>query len=120
MIDESLFRMQKIQAMRRPTERNQNSLANFLVNTGSQVKEESNWIRMGRDLAAVAHDQEHGWLIGFLEDILLKISRKTAIVSWLFLWASVSSYCPSLFTRVLATDRIEDFHLVEVLLEDIL
>ena len=43
--------------------------------------DERGWIRLGTDLAAVAHDQEHGWLIGILEDTLLKISRKAAIVS---------------------------------------
>ena len=81
ILDESLFRMQKIQAMRRPTKRNQQSVRNFIYNTGCQAIEESAWIRIGPDLAAVAHDPEHEWLIGFLEDILLKISRKAAIVS---------------------------------------
>ena len=72
--------MQKIQAMKRPTERNQNSVANFIASTGSQAAEESDWIRLGPDLAAVAHDQEHGWLIAFLEDTLLKLSRKITVV----------------------------------------
>lgn len=81
LLDESLLRMQKIQAMKRPSKRNQTSLANFISNTGSQALDESDWIRVRMDLAAVAHDQEHGWLIGFLEDILLKISRRAAIVS---------------------------------------
>lgn len=84
ILDESLFRLQKIQAIRRPTTRNQKSLANFIFNTGSQAAEESDWIRIGNDLIAMAHDQEHGWLIDFLENILLKISRKAAIVSCLF------------------------------------
>ncbi len=80
-LDESLLRMQEIHAIKRPTKRNQKSLANFISNTGSQAVEESDWIRIGVDLAAVAHDQEHGWLITFLEDTLLKISRKAAVVS---------------------------------------
>jgi len=82
VLDESLFRLQRIQAMRRPTKRNQKSLANFISNTGSQAADEAGWIRRGTDLVAVAHDQEHGWLIGFLEDTLLKLSRNLAIVSY--------------------------------------
>ena len=89
LLDESLFRMQKIQAMKRPTKRNQSSVSAFIANTGSQAAEESDWIRLSPDLAAVAHDQEHGWLIAFLENTLLKISRKITIVCRL----SLRLYC---------------------------
>ena len=82
MLDESLLRMQKIQAIRRPSKRSQKSVANFIYNTGSQAVEESDWIRIGPDLAAVAHDQEHGWLIGFIEDTLMRISKNGAMVSF--------------------------------------
>ncbi|KAL8769160.1 MAG: hypothetical protein Q9209_004794 [Squamulea sp. 1 TL-2023] len=74
--DEHLLRFQKVQAMRRPTIRNQTSLYNFIFNTGSLVESESRWIREGVDLAAVAREEEHGWFNGFLEDTLKKISRK--------------------------------------------
>ena len=107
--DESLFRLQKIQALRRPTERNQKSLANFIFNTGSQAAEESDWIRVGTDLAAVAHDQEHGWLIGFLEDTLLKISRKAAIVSCYPAEPLLPQRCPAP-TEAPTTVYLKDLH----------
>ncbi|KAL8850585.1 MAG: hypothetical protein Q9221_004455 [Calogaya cf. arnoldii] len=72
--DEHLLRFQKVQALRRPTVRNQTSLYNFIHGTQSIVEIESRWIREGADLAAVAHEEEHGWFNGFLEDTLRKIS----------------------------------------------
>ncbi|KAL9001004.1 MAG: hypothetical protein Q9169_000488 [Polycauliona sp. 2 TL-2023] len=72
--DEHLLRFQKVQAMRRPTVRNQTSLYNFIHHTRSLVDSESKWIREGADLAAVARQEEHGWFNGFLEDTLHKIS----------------------------------------------
>ncbi|KAL8729637.1 MAG: hypothetical protein Q9166_004586 [cf. Caloplaca sp. 2 TL-2023] len=74
--DEHLLRFQKVQAMRRPTVRNQTSLFNFIHNTESLVETEAKWIREGVDLAAVAREEEHGWFNGFLEDTLHKISRR--------------------------------------------
>ncbi|KAL8759154.1 MAG: hypothetical protein Q9199_000974 [Rusavskia elegans] len=74
--DEHLLRFQKIQAMRRPTVRNQTSLYNFIHQTRSLLDSEAKWIREGTDLAAVAREEEHGWFNGFLEDILHKISPR--------------------------------------------
>ncbi|KAL8785187.1 MAG: hypothetical protein Q9213_003534 [Squamulea squamosa] len=74
--DEHLLRFQKIQAIRRPTVRNQTSLYNFIYHTRSLVESEAKWIREGADLAAVAREEEHGWFNGFLEDTLNKISRR--------------------------------------------
>ncbi|KAI4219945.1 MAG: hypothetical protein LQ349_008215 [Xanthoria aureola] len=74
--DEHLLRFQKIQAIRRPTVRNQTSLYNFIHQTRGLVDSESKWIREGADLAAVAREEEHGWFNGFLEDTLHKISPR--------------------------------------------
>ncbi|KAL8859136.1 MAG: hypothetical protein Q9178_004399 [Gyalolechia marmorata] len=74
--DEHLLRYQKVQAIRRPTIRNQASLYNFVQNTESLIEPEYRWIRQGMDLAAVAREEEHGWFNGFLEDNLNRISRK--------------------------------------------
>ena len=71
--------------MKRPSERNQTSVFNMINNTGSLVTMERDWIRNGPDLIAVAQDQEHGWVNGFLEDTLNKISRKATMVSSAFL-----------------------------------
>lgn len=78
--DEHLLRFQKIQAIRRPTIRNQTSVFNFVRNTDSLVYEEYEWIKQGIDLAALAHDGEHGWFNGFIEDLLNKFSRKSTLV----------------------------------------
>lgn len=79
--DESLLRLQKIQAIKRPTERAQRNLHNVISNTQSLVRDESDWIREGPDLAAIGQGIEHGWLNTFLEDVLNGISRKFTMVS---------------------------------------
>ncbi|KAL8685523.1 MAG: hypothetical protein Q9218_007709 [Villophora microphyllina] len=77
--DEHLLRFQKVQAIRRPTIRNQKSLFNFIRNTDSLVDEEYEWIKEGVDLAALALEGEHGWFNGFLEDTLNRISKKATL-----------------------------------------
>lgn len=72
--DELLLRMQRIQAIKRPTERSQSNVSNLISNTRSLVSDESDWIRHGPDLAAVGRSSEYGWLNTFLEDMLNKIS----------------------------------------------
>lgn len=72
--DELLLRMQRIQAIKRPTERSQSNVSNLISNTQSLVSDESDWIRHGPDLAAVGRSSEYGWLNTFLEDMLNKIS----------------------------------------------
>ena len=79
--DEHPLRFQKVQAVRRPTTRNQASLFNFVTNTGSLVESEYRWIREGVDLAAVAREEEHSWFNGILEDILNGISKGLTHVS---------------------------------------
>ncbi|MCJ1268161.1 hypothetical protein MMC22_008047 [Lobaria immixta] len=76
---ELLLRLQRLQQMKRPSERNQTSVFNMINNTGSLVTMERDWIQNGPDLIAVVQDQEHGWLNGFLEDTLNKISRKATM-----------------------------------------
>ncbi|KAL8912001.1 MAG: hypothetical protein Q9171_002914 [Xanthocarpia ochracea] len=71
--DKHLLRYQKVQAIRRPTIRNQVSLYNFIQNTQSLIEPEYRWIREGIDLAAIARGQEHGWFASFL---LNRLSRK--------------------------------------------
>lgn len=72
--------MRDIQAIKRPTERAQRNLHNLISNTQSLVKDESDWIREGPDLAALGQGNEHGWLNTFLEDVLNSISRKVTMV----------------------------------------
>ena len=79
--DKLLLRMQKIQAMKRPTARSQSNLSNLISNTQSLVSDESDWIRCGPDLAALGRGAEYGWLNTFLEDMLNKISMKLTMVS---------------------------------------
>ncbi|KAL9133448.1 MAG: hypothetical protein Q9175_005373 [Cornicularia normoerica] len=83
--DELLLRMQKIQAIKRPTERSQSNLSNLISNTQSLVSDESDWIRYGPDLAALGRGAEHGWLNTFLEDTLNKISMTLTMASLSFL-----------------------------------
>ena len=79
-VDEFLLRLQQIHAIKKPTLRNQTSLFNLIQNTKSLVGSESQWIRRADDLVALAHDQERGWFNGFVEDIMIKISRKATTV----------------------------------------
>ncbi|KAL8807456.1 MAG: hypothetical protein Q9223_001242 [Gallowayella weberi] len=79
--DEHLLRYQKIQAMRRPTIRNQASLYHFVRATASLVEPEYRWIREGIDLAAVARNEEHGWFNGFLEDNVFNFNRISRTVT---------------------------------------
>ncbi|KAI4218417.1 MAG: hypothetical protein LQ349_008727 [Xanthoria aureola] len=74
--DEHLLRFQKIQAIKRPTLRNQTSFYNFMTQTRSIVSSESNWIREGVDLAALAHEEEPGRFGAFLIDLFHKISTR--------------------------------------------
>lgn len=67
--------------MEKPTKRDQNSLADLIHNTRNLAGAESDWIRQGEDLVALGHDNEPGWFIGFIADILLKISRRATTVS---------------------------------------
>ncbi|KAL8803297.1 MAG: hypothetical protein Q9182_003255 [Xanthomendoza sp. 2 TL-2023] len=83
--DEHLLRYQKVQAMRRPTIRNQASLYNFVRATGSLIEPEYRWIREGVDLAAVASDAEHGWFNGFLVDDVFNLnSISRAVTQFIF------------------------------------
>lgn len=82
--DETLFRMQKKQAIRKPTKRNQNSVYNLITTSKSIGSSESVWIRQWDDLAALAHDTECGWFSGFIEDTLRVISPKITLVGNLF------------------------------------
>lgn len=78
-----LLHLQQVQAIRRPTFRNQNSLFNMIWDNKLQVHEEMDWIYRREDLAALARDSEHGWFNGFVEDTLNTISRTMTAVSYL-------------------------------------
>ncbi|KAL9021936.1 MAG: hypothetical protein Q9185_000807 [Variospora sp. 1 TL-2023] len=73
--DEVLLHLQQIQAIRRPTARNQASLFRIMWNNKLLVHEEMEWISRREDLAALARDSEHGWFNGFIEDTLHAISH---------------------------------------------
>lgn len=78
--DELLFRLQRKQAIKTPTKRNQNSLYNLVHVSGSMSSTEADWIKQWDDLAALAHDTENGWFKGFLEDTLRAVSPKISMV----------------------------------------
>ena len=73
-LDDMLFRLQKLYAIKRPTKKNQNSI--YQATTQNLVDMESYWPCQTGDLAALAPDAEHGWFNGFLEDILNKIPKR--------------------------------------------
>lgn len=77
----ALLRMQRIQALKRPTERSQRNVFNLIRNTESLVLEESEWIQEGPDLAALGYSGDHGWLNAFVEDLLNFVSRGLTRVS---------------------------------------
>ena len=79
--DKALLRMQKIQAIKRPTKRSQANLYNLVSNTKNFVEEEREWIRRGPDLAAVGCGPEYGWFNTFIEDVLSKVSTAVTLVS---------------------------------------
>ena len=79
--DELLLRMQKIQAIKRPTQRSQKNISNLILNTQNLVSDESDWIRHGPDLAALGCGAEYGWLNTSLEDALNKISKSMTMAS---------------------------------------
>ncbi len=49
---------QQVQAISRPTKRNQSSLWHIIATTDGQLSGDSDWIHLGQDLAAVAHEQD--------------------------------------------------------------
>ncbi|MDI1490157.1 MAG: hypothetical protein OHK93_001357 [Ramalina farinacea] len=74
--DELLLRVQKIQAMKRPSSRAQLTLFNLIRNTESLVADEAEFIRYSPDLAALVPDDEHGLFNNFLEDAFNFVSQK--------------------------------------------
>ena len=79
-LDEVLLRLQKKQAIRKATKRNQNSLYNAMSLSGSIASGEARWIHYRDDLLALAQDAEHGWFNGILEDTLRRLSSKVTLV----------------------------------------
>ncbi|MCJ1257164.1 hypothetical protein MMC24_004989 [Lignoscripta atroalba] len=73
---DSLLRIRQVEAIKRPTTRNQNSLINFILNTESLPQSEAEWILQDNDLAAVSINKEDNWFNGWLEDSLKKVSRR--------------------------------------------
>lgn len=79
--DELLLRVQKIQAMKRPSNRAQLTLFNLIRNTESLVADESEFIRYSPDLAALVPGDEQGWFNNFLEDALSFFSQSLTKVT---------------------------------------
>lgn len=77
--DELLFRLRDVQALKRPSKRNQGSLYQEVKR--NIVDAENEWISQSDDLAAVAQDAEHGWFNVALENLLNGFSRKALFVS---------------------------------------
>ena len=78
-LDDMLFRLQKLSAIKRPTKRNQSSIYQFT--TENLVDMETYWPCRTDDLAALAPDEEHGWFNGFLQDMLIKVPEMVLTVS---------------------------------------
>ncbi len=74
-----MFRLRDVQAFKRPSERNQGSL--YQAVKTNIVDAENGWILRSNDLAALAHDAEHGWVNVWLENTLDRVSRNTLLVS---------------------------------------
>ena len=79
--DELLLRVQKIQAMKRPSRRAQLTLFNLIRNTESLVADEAEFIRYSPDLAALVPDNEHGLFNNFLEDAFSFFSQRLTKVT---------------------------------------
>ena len=58
--DDVIFQLQRLNAIRWFTERNQISVFNIITKTGVQTFDESDWIKQESDLTAVMHDAEYG------------------------------------------------------------
>ena len=67
--------------MKRPLPRYQQSVCAFVVNDDDISDSEAQWIRRSDDLGTLCQDVEHGWLNGFVEDVIAKISRTLYLVS---------------------------------------
>ena len=74
--DEFLLHTERVQALESPTKRNQGSVYNFLYNSNSIQGGEKEWILRRDDLAALSHNAERGWINGFLEDCLIRLSPR--------------------------------------------
>jgi len=81
-----MLRLQKVQAIKRPSKRNQGSL--YQMVTQNIVYGEGKWICRSDDLAALAHGAEHGWFNVKLENWLGKLSREKMLVSTLLCLSS--------------------------------
>lgn len=77
-----MFRLRDVQAIRRPSKRNQGSVYQEMASDASNIVDgEAQWIRRSDDLAALSPDADHGWFNVWLEDVLNKFSRETLLVS---------------------------------------
>lgn len=70
-----------------------------MAQTRSIVSSESNWIREGVDLAALAHEDEPGWFSAFLVDLFHKISTRATQVSKQTPYIRRCRMNPSAYTR---------------------
>ena len=77
-LDDMLFRLQKLHAIKRPTKQNQSSI--YQATTQNLVDMETYWPCRTDDLAALAPDAEHGWFNGFLEYMLAKVPKRILTV----------------------------------------
>ena len=102
---EMLFRLERLQAIKRPSKRNQNSVYNLITNTKSIGSGEALWIRQWDDLAALAHDSEHRWFQGAVEDFLTSLSPRITMVSRFtssrFSFQSITFKCDSHFHSII-------------------
>ena len=74
-----MFLSRDVHTLKRPSKRNQGSLYQQVKT--NIVDSENQWILRSNDLAALAHDTEHGWFNVQVEDWLNRLSRPLLLVS---------------------------------------
>ena len=103
--DDFLLRTEKVQALKTPTKRNQNSVYNFIDQTQSVVLSEKDWICQRDDLAALSHNAEQRWINGFVENQFLRFCPNLLTVSpyfrpfFLFPYFQHESTCKFILSR---------------------
>ncbi len=89
-----MFRLRDVQAIRRPSKRNQGSVyQEMAIDASNIVSAEAQWIGQSDDLAALAPDADYGWFNVYLKNILNTLSRKTLLVSRIFILHSAIPCC---------------------------
>ncbi|KAI9729941.1 MAG: hypothetical protein M1834_006138 [Cirrosporium novae-zelandiae] len=74
--DELVTRCREFATLKRTTNRNYNSLRDWMFNEKPLSEEESEFVNCDEDFIALAEPEEGGWFDGFIEDMLSKVPCK--------------------------------------------